>query len=133
MGLWIQYIDVAKREGANTLVGRVTARALQLHPDTPSLYILAAAHELAHGSPSAARTLLQRGIRINPESVDMWREYVRMELGFIESLRRRWDVLGLDDKGKGREQEAEEKEKEDTEALLAADGGSQRTVIFPQW
>ncbi|KAJ7124943.1 U3 small nucleolar RNA-associated protein 6-domain-containing protein [Mycena epipterygia] len=122
VGLWIQYIDVAKREGANTLVGRVTARALQLHPDTPSLYILAAAHELAHGSPSAARTLLQRGIRINPESVDMWREYVRMELGFIESLRRRWDVLGLDDKGKGREQE--EEEEEDTEALLAADGAS---------
>jgi len=32
---------------------------------------------------------------MNPESSDMWREYVRMELGFIESLRRRWDVLGI--------------------------------------
>lgn len=32
---------------------------------------------------------------MNPESIDMWREYVRMELGFIESLRRRWDVLGI--------------------------------------
>ncbi|KAJ6603131.1 U3 small nucleolar RNA-associated protein 6-domain-containing protein [Mycena sp. CBHHK59/15] len=103
VGLWIQYIDVAKREGANTLVSRVTARALQLHPDTPALYIVAAAHELEHGSPSAARTLLQRGIRINAESVEMWREYVRMELGFMESLRRRWDVLGLAEKGKGKE------------------------------
>jgi U3 small nucleolar RNA-associated protein 6 len=39
----------------------------------------------------------------------MWTEYVKMELGFIESLRRRWDVLGIDvgkgDKGKDREQE----------------------------
>jgi U3 small nucleolar RNA-associated protein 6 len=104
VGLWIQYIDVAKREGAHTLVGRVVARAIQLHPDTPALYILAAAHELDHGSPSAARTLLQRGIRINTESVEMWREYVRMELTFIESLRRRWDVLGLDQK-KGKERE----------------------------
>ncbi|KAJ7039218.1 U3 small nucleolar RNA-associated protein 6-domain-containing protein [Mycena alexandri] len=103
VGLWVQYIDVAKREGAHTLVGRVVARAIQLHPDTPALYILAAAHELDHGSPSAARTLLQRGIRINPESIEMWREYVRMELAFMESLRRRWDVLGLDEKGKGRE------------------------------
>ncbi|KAJ7782891.1 U3 small nucleolar RNA-associated protein 6-domain-containing protein [Mycena metata] len=103
VGLWVQYIDVAKREGAHTLVGRVVARAIQLHPDTPALYILAAAHELDHGSPSAARTLLQRGIRINPESVEMWKEYVRMELAFMESLRRRWDVLGLDEKGKGRE------------------------------
>lgn len=25
---------------------------------------------------------------------------MRMELGFIESLRRRWDVLGIDEKGK---------------------------------
>lgn len=32
---------------------------------------------------------------MNPESIDMWREYVRMELGFIESLRRRWEVLGI--------------------------------------
>jgi len=73
-------------------------RALQLHPNKPGLYILAASHELDHSSPSSARTLLQRGIRLNPESVDIWREYVRMELGFIESLRRRWDVLGIKEK-----------------------------------
>ena len=109
----MQYIQIAKREGAHTLVGRITARyltpkhnnvqeylretyrALQLHPNTPALYILAASHELSHLSPSAARTLLQRGLRLNADSVDMWREYVRMELGFIEGLRRRWDVLGI--------------------------------------
>ncbi|KAF9467295.1 U3 small nucleolar RNA-associated protein 6-domain-containing protein [Collybia nuda] len=106
VGLWIQYIQVAKREGARALVGRITARALQLHPNQPALYVLAASHELDHLSPSAARTLLQRGIRLNADSVDMWREYVRMELGFVESLRRRWDVLGinaqLSDKGKGK-------------------------------
>ncbi|KAJ6558535.1 U3 small nucleolar RNA-associated protein 6-domain-containing protein [Mycena vulgaris] len=131
VGLWIQYIDVAKREGASTLVGRVTARALQLHPDTPALYILAAAHELGQGSPSAARTLLQRGIRINPESIDMWREYVRMELAFIESLRRRWDVLGLDQKGKGKEEAVHAVQA--TEELLEADadqGAEARAAIM---
>ncbi|KAF7321436.1 Kinase-like protein [Mycena kentingensis (nom. inval.)] len=96
--LWIEYINVAKREGASTLVGRVVARAIQLHPDKASLYVLAAAHEMEHGTPSAARTLLQRGIRINGESVDLWTEYVRMELTFMESVRKRWDVLGLDPK-----------------------------------
>ncbi|RDB24910.1 U3 small nucleolar RNA-associated protein 6 [Hypsizygus marmoreus] len=95
VGLWIQYIQVAKREGARALVGRITARALQLHPNKPALYILAASHELDHQSSSSARTLLQRGIRLNPESVDLWREYVKMELGFIESLRRRWDILEI--------------------------------------
>lgn len=128
VGLWIQYIDVAKREGARALVGRITARydretattrllanlcihrALQLHPNTPALYILAASHELSHFAPTAARTLLQRGIRLNAESVEMWREYVRMELGFIESLRRRWDILGISDvggSGKGKEKAKE--------------------------
>lgn len=70
-------------------------RALRLHPNVPALYVLAAAHELAYLSPATARTLLQRGLRINPESVDLWREYVRMELGYVESLRKRWDVLGV--------------------------------------
>ncbi|KAJ7690623.1 U3 small nucleolar RNA-associated protein 6-domain-containing protein [Mycena rosella] len=132
VGLWIQYIDVAKREGAYTLVGRVSARAIQLHPNTPALYILAAAHEMAQGSPSGARTLLQRGIRINPESVDMWREYVRMELAFIESLRRRWDVLGLDHKGKGKEEDLSHVAQAE-EDLLAADadqGAEARAAIM---
>ncbi|TFY56252.1 hypothetical protein EVJ58_g7756 [Rhodofomes roseus] len=110
VGLWIQYIQVAKKEGARTLVGRITARALQLHPNVPALYILAASHELEHLAPSAARALLQRGIRLNPESAEMWREYVKMELGFVESLRRRWGVLGIeleDTKGKGKQRARE--------------------------
>ncbi|KAK7035217.1 U3 snoRNP protein [Paramarasmius palmivorus] len=104
VGLWTQYIQVAQKEGARSLVGRITARALQLHPNVPSLYIIAAQHELSHLSPSTARSLLQRGIRMNPESIEIWREYVKMELGFIESLRRRWDVLGIKN-GKGKEKE----------------------------
>ncbi|KAF9237504.1 U3 small nucleolar RNA-associated protein 6-domain-containing protein [Melanogaster broomeanus] len=95
VGLWIQYVQVANRENARALVGRITARALQLHPHVPSLYILAASHELSHMSPSAARSLLQRGLRLNSDSIDMWREYIRMELNFIEGMRRRWNVLGI--------------------------------------
>lgn len=95
VGLWIQYIQVAKRVGARGLVGRITARALQLHPNVPSLYVVAASHELSHASPSAARALLQRGLRLNAHSIDLWREYVRMELHFIEGMRRRWNILGI--------------------------------------
>lgn len=83
---------------------------MKLHPNVPAFYILAASHELEHLAPSAARVLLQRGIRLNADSVDMWTEYVKMELGFVEGLRRRWEVLGIkvDLKGKGREQLADE-------------------------
>jgi len=93
-----------------------------MHPNNPSLFILAASHELEHHSPSAARTLMQRGIRLNPESIDLWTEYVKMELGYIESLRRRWEVLGIKTGGKkkedkviGDEEDDEEKEAETTE------------------
>jgi len=84
-----------------------TYRAIQLHPTTPSLYILAASHELDHLAPSAARSLMQRGIRMNKESVDLWREYVKMELDFVEGLRRRWEVLGITEKGKAKEVDAD--------------------------
>jgi U3 small nucleolar RNA-associated protein 6 len=70
-------------------------RALKLHPNSIALYVLAAQQELSHGSHSAVRTLLQRGIRLNPNSVDIWLEYAKMELGFVEMLRRRWETLGI--------------------------------------
>lgn len=127
--LWIQYIQVAKREGARTLIGKVVARydmkisgrdgmtltcayrALQLHPNVPALYILGAAHEVENQSPSAARTLLQRGLRVNKESIELWTEYVRMEIGFAETMGRRWSVLGID---------AREEEREIMEGGIAA-------------
>lgn len=69
---------------------------MQLHPQESGLYIMGAAHELDQMSATGARTLLQRGIRINGDSMDLWTEYVKMEMGFIERLRRRWEVLGVE-------------------------------------
>lgn len=182
LAVWHAYISWAKSRGMRVVVGRVYARALQLHPGSTQLWIDAAAHELgANSSPTAARALLQRGIRINklpfaapaqaPLSADgkagqkrkaaprrrkrgdkraklegegsasdeqnssddehpaqeptpsstpspspsasssratikladkecdllrLWVEYVRMELVFVERIRRRWAVLGID-------------------------------------
>lgn len=60
---------------------------------------------------------------MNPEDVQLWAEYVKMELGFIEGLRRRWNVLGVevdadpaDSKGKRRESAEAEDEELSTEA-----------------
>lgn len=126
------------------LTSRGVLSALQLHPHVPSFYILAASHELSHMSPSAARSLLQRGLRLNSDSVDMWREYIRMELAFIEGMRRRWDVLGINAKedertqvGKGVEPDIdmggddetvvidEQREKPPDEVIAAEKGGDE--------
>jgi hypothetical protein len=86
--------------------------------------VLAASHELAHGGMGAARVLLQRGLRLNADCVDMWREYVRLELGFVEALRRRWDVLGIsleedddDDSSPDRETQGERVDRAEEEGM----------------
>lgn len=95
LSLWLSYIRLASSAGSRALVGRICARATTLHPTCPLLYILGANHELRYGGYSASRTLLQRGVRMNPESIDLWREMVRLELGFVNVVRKRWEVLGL--------------------------------------
>lgn len=44
---------------------------------------------------ASARTNILLGIRMIPESPDLWREYIKLELGWVEGLRRRWQVLGV--------------------------------------
>ncbi|PVG02629.1 hypothetical protein CPB86DRAFT_794033 [Serendipita vermifera] len=108
--LWVQYIEVAKREGAGNLVSRVVAKALKLHPTSTALYVLAAQHELEQGSPSAARNILQQGIRLNNQNTDLWCEYVKMEISWCEILRRRWETLGIS-------QDASPKDNSDTREM----------------
>ncbi|CCF50629.1 hypothetical protein NDA11_004527 [Ustilago hordei] len=161
---WQQYIAFAKSRKMPVVTGRVYARALSLHPNNVSLWLAAAAHELNdNASTTAARSLLQRALRLNrlpwkstpshsvastsntnkrtsngdlsdsnkrprhdspsttsnsdahsssqsatsgpaalklssreTDLLRLWVEYIRMELVFIERLRRRWLVLGLE-------------------------------------
>ncbi|WFC94312.1 U3 snoRNP protein [Malassezia brasiliensis] len=140
---WEQYIAWARSHKMRVVAGRVYARALSLHPSHVPLWISAADHELnGNADTTAARALLQRGLRMNQlvdedaqlardaqeyppaklhkarhgsaratrdagalrwvltdyekDVLRLWVEYFRMELVFIERLRRRWRVLGLD-------------------------------------
>lgn len=140
---WEQYIAWARSRKMRVVAGRVYARALSLHPSHVPLWISAADHELnGNADTTAARALLQRGLRMNQlvdedaqlardaqeyppaklhkarhgtahaardagalrwvltdyekDVLRLWVEYFRMELVFIERLRRRWRVLGLD-------------------------------------
>lgn len=88
ISLWVQFIEHARREKAVVLTGKLTARALQLHPSSVPLYILAARHQMEAQTPGGARTMFQRGLRLNPESAELWTEYLKMELSYIETLRR---------------------------------------------
>ncbi len=60
--------------------GKLYGRLLRLHPCEAGLWIEAANHEFfSAGNASAARTLLQRGIRLNRQNRDLWLQLFRME------------------------------------------------------
>lgn len=117
---WLAYIEYARTKKMRVVTGRVMARALALHTTDVELWILAASYELNdNSSTTAARSLLQRALRLvelptadrpgqassgpvrlrlsdrEKDLLLIWVEYIRMELVFIERLRRRWLILGL--------------------------------------
>lgn len=51
-----------------------------------------------------------------PSSRELWREYIKLEIGWVEALRRRWKVLGIDLAGE--DASAEEKMEADVQAGL---------------
>lgn len=94
--LWIQYIEFCKHMGSTKILGKVFARVLQYHPDKPNLWIMAAKWEFEENKniPNS-RTLLQRGLRVNPSAKQLWLEYFRMELLHVEKVKKRSMILGL--------------------------------------
>ncbi|KAJ9102915.1 hypothetical protein QFC20_004881 [Naganishia adeliensis] len=114
LGVWMAYIDYARSEGMTKVVLQGLTTALQLHPRNAALYILLSQHYLDPTSPtsstsprrahpnfaienvSPARKTLLLGLRLMPSDRDLWREYIKLEIGWVEALRRRWKVLGID-------------------------------------
>ncbi|ORY48118.1 hypothetical protein BCR33DRAFT_58854 [Rhizoclosmatium globosum] len=92
--LWVQYFEWAKSMGASAALGRSFARAIQLHPTNPSMYILAAQYEfVSNKNMTSARVLMQRGLRINKEATNLWHEYFKLELLWVEKIKERRRIL----------------------------------------
>ena len=116
--MWLQWIEYADRTGAHTKLARVFARALALHPTKAQMWLKAAAWELeGRNNANAARKLLQRGLRLNQESVEMWVAYFRFELVFLAKAQLRQEALGLAERpvGEDEEEAGEEMEEEGEE------------------
>lgn len=63
------------------------------------MWIYAAAWEFDHNlNVTAARALMQNGLRVCPTSEELWVEYLRMELTYLNKLKARKVALG-EDKG----------------------------------
>ena len=114
--IWLSHIQFLKSSGWEEAVSRMYLRMLQVHSDKPGLWVEAASWEFENcGSAENARKILLRGLRFLPGSWILQREYVKMELLYVEQLRKRKDVLETkkndDNDGESEEENEEENEK----------------------
>nr|GMD85995.1 U3 small nucleolar RNA-associated protein 6 homolog [Ipomoea batatas] len=94
--LWFQYLEFC-RERRNGRMKKALVDAIRMHPTVPGLWIYAASWEFDQNlNVAAARALMQRGFRACPSSEDLWIEYLRMELTYLNKLKARKVALGED-------------------------------------
>ncbi|XP_022716123.1 U3 small nucleolar RNA-associated protein 6 homolog [Durio zibethinus] len=96
--LWFRYLEFC-RQRKNGRMKKVLAQVIRFHPKVPGVWIYAAAWEFDHNlNVAAARALMQSALRMCPNSEDLWVEYLRMELTYLNKLKARKVALG-EDKG----------------------------------
>lgn len=96
--LWLQYIDFALRSKSGRAAGKIFAEAISLHPNFVPFWITAASWEyFSNHNIHAARVLLQRANRLNPQSKEILLEYCRLELCYREKVMQRLEVFGVED------------------------------------
>ncbi|KAL2475659.1 RNA-processing protein [Abeliophyllum distichum] len=77
---------------------KALAQLVRFHPKVSGVWIYAAAWEFDHNlNVTAARALMQSGLRACPTSEDLWVEYLRMELTYLNKLKARKVALGEDE------------------------------------
>jgi len=91
--LWLQYVDFSLQCGSARSLDRTFIEALRLHPEHEGLWILAASWEYEYNQNIiAARALLQRALRLNPKSSQVYLEYCRLELIYRDRVRRKLKI-----------------------------------------
>ncbi|KAF2470271.1 uncharacterized protein BDR25DRAFT_262041 [Lindgomyces ingoldianus] len=97
LGLWMQYIDFARREKAYKKLNEIFTAVVRLHPTKPNLWIHAAKYFMdTQADITNARSYMQRGLRFCKSSESLWVEYAKLETLYIGKIVGRRKILGLD-------------------------------------
>lgn len=68
---------------------------------------------------------MQRGLRIIPTSVELWREYFKLELSYVNKIKARQAIISLNPS----KEEKEEEEKEDEEGKEGKEDGVEQNDV----
>ncbi|KAM0751123.1 hypothetical protein T439DRAFT_288471, partial [Meredithblackwellia eburnea MCA 4105] len=103
--LWDALLSHALSQSSPLLVSKTLSSAIALHPTISKYWVMASHWEsegdergLGGGNPEAARRFCMRGLRFlkgGSEEMDVWKEWVRVEVSNAERVRKRWEVLGI--------------------------------------
>lgn len=119
--LWTKYLEVARDAGAVKNTYEVYSKLLRLQPTNIDAWLLAAKYQFEDNADAqGARTLLQRGLRINPELTRLWLAYCQFELTYIAKLLARRRLMGL---MSDEAQEADMKKTDDNAIMLPTSDG----------
>lgn len=95
IGLWMQYIEFARKQKSNKKLSEILTSVLRMHPTRPELWIYAANYAIEErGDMSEARSCMQRGLRFCKNSKSLWCEYAKLEMIYIANILDRGRVLG---------------------------------------
>lgn len=87
IGLWMQYVDFARKQKSTKKLSEILTRVLRMHPTKPELWIYAANYALEErGDINEARSYMQRGLRFCKNSKHLWSEYARLEMIYIARI-----------------------------------------------
>lgn len=115
LGLWMQYIEFARKDKAYKRLNEIFTQVVRLHPTKPELWIYAANYFMeSQADITDARSYMQRGLRFCKNSEQLWIEYAKLETIYIGKIAGRRKILGLD---VDRTKKEQEKEDEDMIAL----------------
>lgn len=96
IGLWMQYIEYARKQKAHKKLTQIFTNVLRLHPTKAEMWIYAAQYELEeHADITQARSYMQRGLRFSISSKTLWLQYAKLEMIFIAKCAARQRILGL--------------------------------------
>lgn len=122
LGLWMQYIEFARKDKAYKRLNEIFTQVVRLHPTKPELWTYAANYFMeSQADITDARSYMQRGLRFCKNSEQLWVEYAKLETIYIGKIAGRRKILGLDVDRTKKEQNPQEEgeEEEEDEDMIA--------------
>ncbi|KAG7727456.1 hypothetical protein KL933_002390 [Ogataea haglerorum] len=96
MDLWSSYLKFARKNGSVKVVYSIYSKLLQLQPKNINVWFSAASYEFEQNrNVKSARNLFKRCVRFNPESSEVWQEFIKLELTYLSKLLLRRKLLKI--------------------------------------